>query len=74
MSILRYFSSQDRKSKQLSIASVSSHIPQMTTGKNDENLFLTQALATMSATPDLESFLQAIPMTTSESESSEEIS
>ena len=67
MSILRYFSSQDRKSKQLSIASVSSHIPQMTTGKNDENLFLTQALATMSATPDLESFLQAIPMTASES-------
>lgn len=43
----------------------------MTTGKSDENLFLTQALASLSAKPALESFLQAIPMTASKFESAE---
>ncbi|UJR33075.1 hypothetical protein I4U23_020534 [Adineta vaga] len=56
--------SQDRTSKQPSISSISSHVPLMMTDKNDENLFLTQSLKTMSTAPDLHNFLQSFPMTT----------
>jgi len=38
----------------------------MSKGKNDDNQFLTQSLASTIATPDLHSFLQPYPMTARE--------